>query len=129
VLPPTSSAHAVTVGRTELLAALARVAAVIPFERERRIVRLIWSPNEPLLRLTLPGSPEIADDAIAADVLASGSIVLQIRYLRELIEAMKGERIRLAVDGSPGPLIALELGDPDVFALLMPVVGVAAEAA
>jgi DNA polymerase-3 subunit beta len=120
LIPQQSSGNVVTVARSELALALDRVAAVIdPSVKAMRTVGLQWAPDDPALRLCVPGH-DLADDIVDAEVAGSGRLAVQIRHLRELLDELAGERIRLDTSGGGIAIVITDPDDPDVLVAQMP---------
>jgi DNA polymerase III sliding clamp (beta) subunit (PCNA family) len=98
--------NVVTVSRADLRASLARFAAVADPQIRMHIVGLRWNADG----LQLSASDGSAD-CLAADVEGEASTAAQVRYLAELVGALRGDSVRLSSDGSPGGMIVVT--DPD----------------
>ena len=96
--------NAVTVNRGVLSECLARFAAVAGPEARTPIVSLRWNAGG--LHLRADGS----EDIVAADIEGEGTTAVQLRHLSELIDALRGDSIRLNV-GEPDSMIAVS--DPE----------------
>jgi DNA polymerase III subunit beta len=120
------SGNAVTVDRAELAQALERVAAVAA--ERNRVVVLHWAADAPVLRLSLTDS-EIADDAIDAEVTGGGRIAVQIKYLNELLDVIKGERVHFDARSAGDPMLVTDPDDESFLALQMGCRGAQAQAA
>jgi DNA polymerase-3 subunit beta len=118
---PAPSGNTVTVDRAELAQALARIAAVAdPAAQVAPLVGFEWSADAPSLRLCLAGWPELANDELSAETHGAGKIALNVRQLREMLDAIDSERIRFASNGEREPLRVTDPDDADVLAVQMP---------
>jgi DNA polymerase-3 subunit beta len=114
-LIPCEGPNVVTVSRGVLSECLARFAAVAGPEIRTPIVSLRWNAEG------LHVSADRSEDSLAADIEGEGETAVQIRYLAELIGALRGDNIRISV-AEPGSMI-LVTGpeDENFFAGQMPI--------
>ena len=80
--------NVVTVSRGGLSECLARFAAVAGPEIRTPVVSLRWDAGG--LHLRADGS----EDCLAADIESEGTTAVQLRYLAELIDALRGDSVR-----------------------------------
>ena len=85
-----------------------------------RIVGLEWAPDEPVLHLRIPGHDELADDIVDVEAQGAGKTAVQIHHLRELLDELAGERIRLDTSGAGAVILVTDPDDPDTLAAQMP---------
>lgn len=109
---PVASPNAVTVDRSELLAALSRLAAVATADPP--LLALSWTNAGPL-KLFLARQPDDGADAIAAQAHGAAKVAVPLQQLAAMIEEFSGERVQLE---AAGPLVIR--GEGEKFALLMP---------
>jgi DNA polymerase-3 subunit beta len=112
VIPATPD-NSATVDRDDLVAALARLAAVATGERKiATLAGLEWSPADPVLRLSLPNQDGVADDVIAAIIAgrAPVRIAAQLAHVTELADELRGESVCIASNGNGNPILVT---DPD----------------
>ena len=88
--------NVVTVSRAGLRESLARFAAVADPQARTHIVSLRWNADG--LQLS---APDGSADCLAADVEGEARTAVQVRYLAELVGALRGDSIRLRSDGYP----------------------------
>jgi DNA polymerase III subunit beta len=120
-LMPTPSRNAATVDRAELARAIDRVAAVAPATKAAPIVGLAWTDGEPMLRVCVPGWPDLADDPIAAVTSGNGRAAIQVRYVSELVDQLGGTRICIDVGNDAGaPILVTDPDEPDFTVIQMP---------
>ena len=100
--------NVVTANRLRLAEALARFAAVADPQTRTPIVRLRWDADG--LHLGADGSA----DCLAADVEGEGETAVQVRYLAELIGALRGDSVRISV-GQPGSMILVTSPEDEKF--------------
>jgi DNA polymerase-3 subunit beta len=109
--------NVVTISRTRLRESLARFAAVTDPQSRTHIVSLRWNTFDGLRLSASDGS----EDCLAANVEGEGETAVQIRYLAEVIDALRGDEVRICV-GQPGNMILItDPGDESFFAGLMPI--------
>lgn len=121
---PEPSGNAAIVGRAELALALERIEAVTPATKTAPTVGRVWTADEPELRVIVPGQPDLAHDPMAAETAGAGWIAFQIRHGLDLLDALKGDRVRIdsnAVCGSP--ILITDPDDADFLIVQMPVAG------
>jgi DNA polymerase III subunit beta len=118
---PEPSGNTAMVDRAELARAIERVAAVVP-EKAVPVAGLLWAADEPVLRVCVPGWPDLASDPVAAETSGSGRIAFKINYGLELLDALKGERVRIDSSAVPGsPIHITDPDDADFLVVQMPV--------
>jgi DNA polymerase III sliding clamp (beta) subunit (PCNA family) len=93
---------------------LARFAAVAT--RASAHVSLCWNADG--LHLSTPDDG--SEDCLAADVEGEAETVVQIRYLAELIGALRGDSVRLSEDGFGSPILVTDPEDENFTAVQMP---------
>jgi DNA polymerase-3 subunit beta len=119
VLAP--SGNSVIVSRAGLALALERIEAVTPEAKTKPTVGLVWKAGDPALRIVAPGWPDLADDLIEAEVSGTGRAAFQIRHGLELLEALKGDRVRIDNNAdSHSPIHITDPDDPDFLVIQMP---------
>jgi DNA polymerase-3 subunit beta len=112
---PSEGPNVVTTNRVRLGEALARFAAVADPQTGTHVVSLRWDAGG--LRLRADGS----EDCLAAGVEGEGETAVQIRYLAELIGALRGDSVRISV-AEPGSMILVtDPEDETFFAGQMPI--------
>jgi DNA polymerase-3 subunit beta len=127
---PSLTKNSVIVAGAELVRAIGRVWAVAPEAKTAPTVGLVWTRGEPVLRVVVPGWPDLADDLIAAEVSGAGRIAFQIRHGLELLEALKGDRVRIDSSTAPrSPILITDPDDSDFLVVQMPCSWYAEEAA
>jgi DNA polymerase-3 subunit beta len=120
---PSPSGNAAIVDRAALAQAVDRIAAVVPDDKRLPLIGLTWKAPEPSLRLSIPNAPELADDLVEAEVGGSGRSAVQIRFLRELLGELKGDRVRIDAATGPGsPILVTDPADEKFLALVLPCV-------
>jgi DNA polymerase-3 subunit beta len=109
---PAAPKNSVVVDRADLVGALERVGAVIEHGKLAALVGLAWNSAEPVLRLSLPHQPGVADDVIAATVTGNSSIqtAAQVAHVVELFNELRGENVCIATDGAGNPVV---ITDPE----------------
>jgi DNA polymerase III sliding clamp (beta) subunit (PCNA family) len=112
---PSDGPNVVTTSRARLCEALARFVAVADPQTRMHVVSLRWDAGE--LHLAADGS----EDCLSADVEGEGETAVQIRYLAELIGALRGDSVRISV-AEPGSMILVtDPEDENFFAGQMPI--------
>ena len=115
-LIPSEGPNVVTASRARLGEALARFAAVADPQTRTHVVSLRWDADG--LHLS---APDGSADCLAADVEGEAETAVQIRYLAELIGALRGDSVRISV-GEPGSMILVtDPEDENFFAGQMPI--------
>jgi DNA polymerase III subunit beta len=118
---PAPSKNSVIVARAELARAFERIEAVTP-PKTAPTVGLMWKAGDPALHVVVPGWFGLADDPIEAKVSGAGRVAFQIRHGLELLDAVKGDRVRIDNNAEPsGPIHITDPGDPDFLIVQMPV--------
>jgi DNA polymerase-3 subunit beta len=108
--------NVVTVSRARLGESLARCAAVADPQVRVHDVSLCWNADG--LHLSTPDDG--SEDCLAADVEGEAETVVQIRYLAELIGALRGDSVRLSEDGFGSPILITDPEDENFTAVQMP---------
>jgi len=106
-----------TVSRASLRESLARFAAVADREARRHAVRLRWNGNG--LQLS---APDGSADLLAAEVEGKAEAAAQVKYLTELIGALRGNSVRLSTGGSGDTILVSDPDDQTFTALQMTMV-------
>lgn len=107
---PRPSDNSVVVARKSLIATVERLTAVA--DEANTGIGLIWmDAGEPVLRLCLSRHPDLADEAVEARVTGRGRIAIGARFLREHLDALSGDQVRL--DHSDSVTNPLRVTDPD----------------
>ena len=122
---PASPDNSATVDRADLVAALARLAAVATGEKKiATLAGLEWSPAEPALRLSLPNQAGVAEDVIAATITGSAPvrIAAQLAHVTELAGELRGESVCIASNGNGDPILVTDPGNDATLILQMPCV-------
>jgi DNA polymerase III subunit beta len=115
-LIPPEGPNVVTVSRADLRTSLARFAAVADPQARTHIVGLRWNADG--LQLSASGG---SADSLAPEVEGEARTAAQVRYLTELIGALRGDSVRLSSDGSFGSTILVtDPNDKNFTALQMP---------
>jgi DNA polymerase-3 subunit beta len=109
--------NTVTVSRASLRESLARFAAVADREARRHAVRLRWNGNG--LQLS---APDGSADLRAAEVEGKAEAAAQVKYLTELIGALRGDSVRLSTGGSGDMILVSDPDDQTFTALQMTMV-------
>jgi DNA polymerase-3 subunit beta len=116
---PAAPDNGATVDRADLVAALARLAAVATTERKiATLAGLEWSPAEPALRLSLPNETGVAADIIPATIAGSAPVrtAAQLAHVTELAKELHGESVCIASNGNDNHILVT---DPDSDAVLV----------
>ena len=115
---PTNYDRSVTVDRTELGAALARVEATLNPETKKlmRTVGLAWGDGA--LHVTRAAAD--VDDVLDAETSGAGKTALRISYVADVLDVFSGKRISIASNGADTP-IRSDPADPTTFAIVMPI--------
>jgi DNA polymerase-3 subunit beta len=112
---PSEGPNVVTTSRATLSESLARFVAVADPQTRTHVVNLRWDTDG--LHLRADGSA----DCLAADVEGEGETAAQVRYLVELIGALRGDSVRISV-AEPGSMILVtDPEDENFFAGQMPI--------
>jgi DNA polymerase III subunit beta len=106
-----------TVSRASLRESLARFAAVADREARTHAVRLRWNGDG--LQLS---APDGSVDLLAADVEGKAETAAQVRYLVELMGALRGDSVRLSTGGSGDMILVSDPDDQTFTALQMTMV-------
>ncbi|MCG2632853.1 DNA polymerase III subunit beta [Bradyrhizobium sp. WYCCWR 13023] len=114
VIPP-AGPNLVTTDRARLTEALARFVAVADPQASLHIVRLRWGAGG--LHLYADGS----DDFCAADVVGEAETAVQTNHFVELINALRGDHVRISVGGPGSMIVVTDPDDPSFFAGQMPI--------
>jgi DNA polymerase-3 subunit beta len=115
-LIPCEAPNVVIVSRAALSECLARFAAVAGPEIGTPVVSLRWDADG--LRLGAEGS----EDYLAADVDGGGETAVQAKHLAELINALRGDTVKISAGGPPGSPIAITgPQDQNFFAIQTPI--------
>jgi DNA polymerase III sliding clamp (beta) subunit (PCNA family) len=109
---PAASPNFITCARSELLAALSRLAAVATADPP--LLALSWTNVGPL-KLFLARQPDDGADAIAAQAHGAAKVAVPLSQLAAMIDEFSGERVQLE---AAGPLVIRSEGEK--LALLMP---------
>jgi DNA polymerase-3 subunit beta len=118
---PAPSGNSVIVSRADLALALERIEAVAPEAKTKPTAGLVWKAGDPALRIVVPGWPDLADDLIEAEVSGAGRAAFQIRHGLELLEALKGDRVRIDNNAdSRNPIRITDPDDPNFLVIQMP---------
>jgi DNA polymerase III subunit beta len=112
---PAASPNVITCARAELLAAVARLAAMA--NADPPLLALSWT-NAGSLYLTLARQPGDASDVIAAEAKGVANLAVPLSQLMEMLNDFKAERIRFEA-GTGAPLVVQGDGGAKL-ALLMP---------
>jgi DNA polymerase-3 subunit beta len=112
---PSKGPNVVTTSRARLGEALARFVAVADPQTRTHVISLRWDAGG--LHLGADGG----EDCLAADVEGEADTAVQIRYLAELIGALRGDSVRICV-AEPGSMILVtDPEDENFFAGQMPI--------
>jgi DNA polymerase-3 subunit beta len=114
-LIPCEGPNVVTVGRTDLRTSLSRFAAVADPQARTHIVGLRWDAGG--LHLDADGS----EDHLDAHVESEGETAVQIRYLAEMIGALRGDAVRISTAGPGNMVLVTAPEDENFFAGQMPI--------
>jgi DNA polymerase-3 subunit beta len=116
---PTSYDRSVTVERTELGAALARVEATLNPETRKlmRTVGLAWGDGA----LHVIRTSADVDDVLDAETNSAGKTALRISYVADALDVFSGKRISIASNGADTPIRFTDPADPTTFAIAMPI--------
>jgi DNA polymerase-3 subunit beta len=118
---PAPSGNSVIVSRADLALALKRIEAVAPEVKTAPLAGLAWAADEPALHVAVPGWPDLANDPIAAEVSGAGRVAFKISHGIELLEAFKGERVRIDSDAtSRSPIHITNPDDLSFLVIQMP---------
>jgi DNA polymerase III subunit beta len=118
---PRPSGNSVIVDCVALKPAIARLAAVAdPAAQVAPLAGFEWSAGESVLRLCFAGWPELADDELAAETSGTGKVALNVRQLRQLLDAIDSERIRFASNSAREPVLVTDPDDAEWLAVQMP---------
>jgi DNA polymerase III subunit beta len=112
IVPP--AVDGVTVGRDDLLAALARACAV----SDGRRLQLAWAEAE--LHLQTLDS-DVLDDVVDAEVAAPGSTAVDAHRLYDLVNELSGQRLTLAANAPREPIRITIVNDASYFLVLAPI--------
>ena len=107
--------NTVTVSRARLRESLARFAAVADREARTHAVRLRWNGDG--LQLS---APDGSVDLLAAEVEGKAETAAQVRYLAELMGALRGDSARLSIGESGNMFLVSDPDDQTFTALQMP---------
>lgn len=107
--------NTVTTSRVRLGKSLERFAAVADPDVRTHIVRLRWDSDG--LHLSTAGDSE---DHLAADVEGEGNTATQIRFLSEMLDAMRGASVRLSTADNDTAILVIDPEDENFTALQMP---------
>jgi CTP:molybdopterin cytidylyltransferase MocA len=77
---------------------------------------------EPVLRLSLPHQPGMADDVIAATAAGDTPVqtAAQVRHVVELVDNLHGARVCIASNGAGNPILVTDPDDGAVLVVQMP---------
>jgi DNA polymerase-3 subunit beta len=113
---PSASPNVVTCARAELLAALARLAAVANPD-PTPLLALFWT-NRGRLTLTLARQPGDATDVVAAEATGVAKFAVPLSQLMQMLNDFKTERMRF--EAGAGPLVIQSDGIGQKLALISP---------
>jgi DNA polymerase III subunit beta len=116
---PAPSGNSAEVDRDALLDALGRIKHVASRDLKNPSVKLDWSAKGDLY-VSLPRSPDDAEDALTATTSGTASFSCQISYLTDMLKALATERITLDHGGGGGAIKIGAVGDDNVLAVVMP---------
>jgi DNA polymerase-3 subunit beta len=111
---PAASPNTIICDRTELVAALARLAAVATVEPSLLALSFDGAPQ---LEVSLARQPDDGRDAIGAETVGDAKVALPLRQLADMLEEFRGDRIHL--DAASGKPLVLR-GEDKKLALIMP---------
>jgi DNA polymerase III subunit beta len=118
---PTNYDRSVTVDRSELGAALARVEATLNPETKKlmRTVGLAWGDGA--LHVTRAAAD--VDDVLDAETNGAGKTALRISYVADVLNVFSGKRISIVSNGAATPIRFADFDDTTTFAIVMPTRG------
>lgn len=118
---PQATAPVIAFMSQEMDAALARLAAACDREKTP-VVKLQWSGAVESIGASLRSNVGAGDEQIECDCPGrpAGEVGAQIDYLRNVIEALDGSRVRIFVDDPGSPIRIENPDDPDVLGVVMP---------
>jgi DNA polymerase-3 subunit beta len=120
---PEPSGNAAIVGRADLRRALERIQAVAPETKAAPMVGLLWAADAPALHVCVSGRRDLADDPITAETAGNGRIAFKINHGLELLDAIKGDRVRIDSSAVPGsPIHITDPADANFLIVQMPCV-------
>ncbi len=109
------ASNVVTVSRTGLCESLARFAAVADPQAKPHIVKLHWDAEG--LHLSAADGNE---DRLAADVDGEAETLVSVRYLTELLAALRGDSVRIGVGGAGSMILVTDPDDETIAVVQMP---------
>jgi DNA polymerase-3 subunit beta len=120
---PVAPKNNVVVDRAELGAALARLGAVA--EDSKRVPALVglgWDPADPVLHLSLPNQPGMADDIIIAATSGNAPVqtAAKITHITELVGQMQRESVCIASTDGNSPILITDPEDDALLVIQMP---------
>lgn len=111
---PSDHPNTATISHVTLSESLARFAAI--GDIETHAVSLRWNADGLIL-----SAPDGSTDCLAADTEGEAATAAQVRYLGELLEALRGDSVTIAA-GKPGsPIVITDPGDNNFLAVQMPI--------
>jgi DNA polymerase-3 subunit beta len=118
VSDPSRPQASVTVSRASLGQSLARFRVTADPLVRTHLIKLHWDADG--LHLA---TPDGSTESLAAEIQGEASTAIQLRYLLDLVGALRGDSIRFATTSEPGRVVAVsDPDDPALAAFQMPVV-------
>jgi DNA polymerase-3 subunit beta len=121
VIPPPSASVA-EFARGPALSAFERLAAVAGRTEKAPIAGLAWS-DAGEIEFSFTDDPEAATDLVPALTTGEARVAVPLRQIIALLDALRGERIRLNPDGPCSPIRINVIGDEAMLAVQMPARG------
>lgn len=118
---PQATAPAIAVMSADIDAALARLAAACDREETPR-AKLQWTDNVESISVSLRSNVGVGDEQVECDCPGRkpGEIGAQIDFLRNIIDALGGSRVRMFIDDPGSPIRFENPDDADVVGVVMP---------
>jgi hypothetical protein len=119
---PAYPANSVTIAHADLVAALARIEAVVDIENKvAALVSFSFASKAPQLQLSLPSQFGTVDEILAAIVTGAAAVTTcaQIRHIATLVTDFPGRDIRIACDNGRSPIVITDPADADSALLIV----------
>jgi DNA polymerase-3 subunit beta len=120
-LIPEHSGNGFTADRQAMAEIGTRLDAVAPIIKDiAPMAGFIWNGEDDTVTATLPRTPDAAEDfLIATAKQGAGRFGIQLRYLKDLIQVLPGERIIFDCGGDSTPIRITVAGDDDLIMIQM----------